>query len=175
MQRTSSLPGRRIFRGMRKAAHAAVAALLVVLSPSIASAKARTVGIDIAGPSLRSPVGIKDPRVVSEFSIWTGPGVTVNGQPVDSQDGMFINWRKGAAPERPAGLSEFTVTFHLEGRQGSRNRYTVLYAFDPSSPGGYIFLPRSAANTSLIVHGEEGNWFHSSDAWETLIRPVVAN
>ena len=159
---------------MRKAAHAAVAALLVVLSPSIASAKARTVGIDIAGPSLRSPVEIKDPRVVSEFSIWTGPGVTGNGQPADSQDGMFIDWRKGAAPERPAGLSEFTVTFHLDVPRGSRGKYTVVYAFNPASPGGYIFLPRSSANTSLIVHGIEGNWFHSSDAWEKLIRPAVA-
>ena len=153
--------------------------------PLPASAKDPIVSIEIKGTSLAAPIKITDAAIVSAFSIWIGPGVRVNGRPVhldpDNTAGMFIDWPKGMAGERPADLQRFDVTFWMHNAPVAREMhgwYVVTYAFDPSSAGGYIYLPGRnddgfRRNVSSIVHGVEGNWFHSSSTWEELVRPLV--
>jgi hypothetical protein len=58
-------------------------------------------------------------------------------------------------------------------------RYVVTYEYDPSTEGGYIYLPGRLdgddykRNVFSISHGLEGKWFHSSAAWERLVRPLI--
>ncbi len=164
----------------------ATTALLVCLlgAGATASAKARIVAIEITGPGMASPLRITAPEVISSFHIWNGPGVRVNDRPVHldpaRQQGHFIDWPRGEAHRRPAGLQRFTVTFHLDRERApyeSWTRYVVFYAFDPATDGGYIYLPLREDirphHNSAIRHGVEGSWFHSTAAWEELIRPRI--
>lgn len=146
--------------------------------------KGLTLKIEIRGDHLTSPIEITNPNVVSRFNIWNGPGVRVNNVSVhmdpSHQAGGFIDWPKGAVLERPAELHHYEVSFHIKGRRPPHNRYLVVYEFEPSKDGGYIFLPGRGdahyrANIFLIDHGIEGNWFFSSSAWEGLVRPIIEN
>ena len=143
-------------------------------------AKAPVQQIDIAADSLDAPIEITEPDVVGEFNIWNGPGVRgVNGKPVHldpaNQKGYFINWPKGTT-EPPDQASMFDVTFRL-GQPDSDPRewseYPVTYAFGVGDAGGYIYLPKHSKGSGLIFHGVEGHWFHSTGAWETLVRPII--
>lgn len=168
---------------MRRAVVAFLALLLG--APGIVSAKANTLRIEITGPGLSRPLLLTAPEIVGSFHIWNGPGVTVNGEPVhldpDRQRGHFIDWPRGIASHRTVGMPRFTVTFHLDAERApyeSWSRYVVFYEFEPSSAGGYIYLPLQKdthphVNTA-IVHGVEGNWFFSSTAWEQHIRAAIA-
>lgn len=170
---------------MTRALAALLAFPMILAIPVPTLAKGVTVKIEIRGSTLAAPLEITIPDIVEKFNVWTGPGVAVNGKPVhldpDNQAGMFIDWPRGVATQRPDALPRFVVTFHL--RFGSppdkrRRTYTVLYEFDPITEGGYIYLPEGTdkqypGNTSLIVHGVEGNWFHASAAWEKLVRPLI--
>ena len=166
--------------------HAVVAFLALLLgAPGIASAKAKTLRIEITGPGLSRPLQITSPEIVQSFHIWNGPGVTVNGEPVHldpaHQRGHFIDWPRGIANDRAAGMQRFTITFHLDAKRAppyeSWSRYVVFYEFEPSKTGGYIYLPlrkdtQPHFNTA-IGHGVEGNWFFSTAAWEQHIRAAI--
>lgn len=159
--------------------------LTMLFAPLPAAAKAGTVRIEIRGSSLAAPIEITNPDIVKRFSIWNGPGVRVNDQPVhldpNNTAGMFIDWPKGMAGERSTGLQRFDVTFYLESPptpNGMHGWYVVMYEFDPSSAGGYIYLPGPndegfGRNVTSIIHDVEGNWFHSSRAWEEIVRPLI--
>lgn len=161
----------------------AVAALVAVFAlPVTAWSKGQTVKIEIRGDHLASPIEITAPNIVKSFNIWNGPGVRINNEPVhmdpNRQAGAFIDWPRGMVSERPAGLRRYEVSFHIEGRPPPHDRYVVVYEFDPSTEGGYIYLPgrddeHVRTNTFLISHGVEGNWFCSSSKWEKLVRPLV--
>jgi hypothetical protein len=160
----------------------AVAFLIGFAYPPSIWSKGRTVKIEVQGGPPLSPIEITDPSIVKNFNIWNGPGVLINDSPVhmdpNKQAGAFIDWPKGRILERPTGLRRYQIVFHISGRLPPHNRYLVLYEFDPSNEGGYIYLPGRGdvnyrANTSLIVHDVEGNWFRSSSAWEKILRPFV--
>lgn len=166
--------------------YAAVALLALFLgAPGIASAKAKTLRIEITGPGLSRPLMLTAPEIVQAFHIWNGPGVRVNGEPVHldpaNQRGHFIDWPRGTVSDRAAGMQHFTITFHLDPVRAppyeSWSRYVVFYEFDPSKTGGYIYLPlqkdtQPHVNTA-IVHGVEGNWFFSTAAWEQNVRAAI--
>jgi hypothetical protein len=167
---------------------AAVFSLCGTLAASDAAlAKAEIARIEIRGAHLEAPLEIADPRIVREFSIWIGPGVRINGEPAHldpaNTRGMFIDWPKGAASTHPKGLKRYDVTFHLgvepgRGVQSERwARYNVVYEFDPATGTGFFYLPAAAdgrdALNPAIYHGVEGNWFHSTRAWELLVRPLI--
>lgn len=166
--------------------HAVVAFLALLLgAPGIASAKAKTLRIEITGPGLSLPLLLTSPEIVQSFDIWNGPGVRVNGEPVHldpaHQHGHFIDWPRGIANDRAAGMQRFTITFHLDVVRPppyeSSSRYVVFYEFEPPKSGGYIYLPsreetQSHSNTA-IIHGVEGNWFFSTAAWEQHIRAAI--
>jgi hypothetical protein len=160
--------------------------LLVMLSiAGTASAKGKTVRIEIRGASLATPLKITDPDIVGSFSIWNGPGVTVNGQQVQLdpryQDGTFIDWPKGQLAQAPTGLQRYQVSFYCAFERPTEEVkfcYGVTYAYDASSDHGYMYLPGPAdkafkSNTSAIYHGVEGNWFHTTGSWEKLVRPLI--
>lgn len=149
------------------------------LIASTAWGKAPTAQIDIASDALDAPIKVTDPDVVGKFHIWNGPGVRDNGKPTHldpaNQKGYFINWPNGAT-QPPDQALMFDVTFRLENRDADPrvgSEYRVTYAFRPGDAGGYVYLPYTRKNVRLIVHGVEGNWFRSSDAWEALIRPII--
>jgi len=165
--------------------HAVVVFLVLVLSaPGIASAKAKTLRIEISGPGLARSLQITSPELVQAFHIWNGPGVTVNGEPVHldpaHQRGHFIDWPRGVANVRGAGLQRYTITFHLDAARApteSASRYVVFYEFDSSRTDGYIYLPlwkdTQPHFNSAISHGVEGHWFYSTAAWEQHIRGAI--
>jgi len=162
-----------------------LAGVAFLMSSTPASAKGSTVRIEVRGATLATPLDITAPAIVSKFSIWTGPGVGVNGQPThldpDHQEGMFIDWPKGTVTARPPGLESYEVTFHIGDPRPPRTEYqsyVVLYEPERGTQQGYIYLPGypdeiGQANMSAIAHGVERNWFHSSKAWEELVRPII--
>ena len=161
-----------------------VAGLLALLTVPIASAKGEIVRIEIAAATLATPLEITDPDVVDNFSVWTGPGVRINGQSVYQgpriQSGAFINWAQGTVGRPSKGLPRYKVSlFCVFPRQRApRLAYVVFYEDDPETGRGYMYLPGRGdeyypLNTSSIVHGVEGHWFYASDVWERLVRPLV--
>lgn len=171
-----------------KRSMATVFALCTVLAaPETASAKGRTVKIEINGATLELPLEITDPAIVDKFNIWNGPGVQVNGQPVhldpNDQTGMFIDWPKGSATNKPRGLQHYEITFHLYVGQGRRapsdrwTRYIVFYEYAPETGGGYILLPGpndgQQGMNPAIAHGVEGQWLYSTKTWDKLVRPLI--
>lgn len=153
--------------------------LACALIAGTAWGKAPTTQIDIASEAMDASIEVTDPDVVGKFHIWNGPGVRVDGKPTHldpaNQKGFFINWPNGAT-EPPDHALTFDVTFRLGNPDSDprvRSEYRVTYAFRPSDAGGYVYLPDTDKNVRLIVHGVEGNWFRSSDAWEALIRPII--
>ena len=161
----------------------ALCTTLVASEP--ASAKSGIIRIEISGGSLDSPLEITDPQIVRQFSIWVGPGVRINDQPAhldpNNTRGMFIDWPKGMAATHPTGLERYDITFHLDfsaAPNAVQRTYLVRYEFDPSTAGGYIYLPGPSdegfgMNVYSIIHGAEGSWFYSTPAWEKLVRPLV--
>lgn len=162
-------------------------ATLMLVSAS-AWPKSQTIKLEIVGPGLLQPLEITDRAVLDRFSIWNGPGVRVNDQPIHlepaniEQIGAFIDWSRGAVPQQPSSITPYTVTFHQVGGERMHDwhrRYVVTYAYDPASEGGYIYLPGPKdgdvykRNVFSIVHGVEGNWFHASPAWERSVRPLI--
>ena len=151
--------------------------LVALLLPALSWSKGATTMIIVEGVSLSSTVEISDADIVSIFDVWNGPGVRVNGQATylnpENLERSFVDWSQGPTIGSPEPTDRFDVTFVVEERPAPRNRYVVTYQFDPLVPGGYIHLPKSTANTGLILHGVEGNWFHSSQSFERLIRPII--
>jgi hypothetical protein len=157
-----------------------LASVVLLALPLVASAKGQIVRLIVHGADLSAALEIIDSEVVGSFDIWQGPGVQVNGKSVhlnrDDPGPAFIDWFNGASTERPTGLLRYEVTFVIDGR--ARGEYVILYEFDPSVAGGYVYLPgrgdaHASENVGLIYHGVEGNWFHSSARWERLVRPLV--
>lgn len=157
---------------------AALLAVVVAAGADTALAKSQTVKIEIAGETLAAPIAITDRAILKRFHIWHGPSVRVlddDGRPVPSesqvQEGMFIDWPRGEATQRPEGLPRYQVAFHLERES---RRYVVSYELDHATGRGYFYLPRRSepdgrGNTSLIYHGVEGRWFYASADWDRLI------
>jgi hypothetical protein len=153
----------------------------LVLAAGSAAGKGRTVRILITGTDFAESLEITDPDVVGRFFVYTGPGVRINGQQVhtkpEGQIGAFIDWPKGRVRHRPSGLRRVEVGFYCEGT-GNWLCYKATYEYDPACTEGYMYLPGREddsyrGNVSTIVHGVEGNWFHSSPAWERLVRPRI--
>ena len=166
-----------------------VVSLLILTIPVTTWSKGEIIKIEIEGNNLSSPIEITDPDIVRQFSIWTGPGVSTRGpdgvpNPPAYLDpnlsaGRFIDWPKGTVAERPTGLQRYDVTFYIGSREPVtkvQGTYVITYEIDPSTEHGYVYLPTGSKqtwNTTFIYHGVEGNWFHSSNKWEALVRPLI--
>jgi len=131
-----------------------------------ARAKPELAKIEITGGGLTEPLRITDTALVRRFSLWTGPGTSEGWR---AHERAFIDWPRGEVVERPSGLPRYEVSFHW--KVNGEPIYAVSYEFDERAEGGFMYLP--ASHTGTIVHGIEGRWFHSSPAWESLIRPLL--
>lgn len=163
--------------------------LLVLIVPITVWSKGETIRIEVEGDNLPSPIDITDPEIVKHFNIWNGPGVRTRGPggvpnppaylSPERSAGRFIDWPEGTVAERPGGLQRYEVSFYIGGREAGtevQGVYSVTYEFDPATEHGYVYLPtfsEQSRNTAFISHGVEGNWFRSSDKWETLVRPLI--
>ena len=156
----------------------------VISTPGLALAKCPIARLQIDGPALAETITIDNPNIAGRFSIWNGPSVRVNGEPVyldpKRQDNTFIDWPAGTVDELPKNGVKFSVTFFcfIDAAESLRRVYEVDYLFEPGSDAGYIFLPgrgddRYGLNAASIVHFFEGDWFRSSAEWERVIRPIV--
>ena len=160
---------------MQLRVHLIVAAFTVLLASSV-WAKGVTVKIVVSGDYLTEPVVITDEEIVRQFSIWSGPNSIFRvrgGEWRTDYSGTFINFPAGKAAIRPTGMIEFDVEFHLaDSREGGywEDSYRVRYAINPAESGGFFYLP---TGNPFIYHGVEGNWLHSTQAWEELVRPTV--
>ena len=158
--------------------------LTAIFSSGPVLAKCATARLDISGQPLTEPLTINNPNIVGRFSIWHGPSVRVNNEPVHLDPGhqrsAFIDWPSGIAVSPPKNATKFSVSFYclFDESEPLRKIYEVDYMFAPGSFEGFIFLPgeddtRFRSNTSSIVHFVEGAWFRSSLEWERVIRPIV--
>lgn len=146
-------------------------------------AKCQTDRIDVSGEGLGNVVSISEPQITSEFFVYNGPGVSVNGQQVhmdpDNQTGNFIYWPAGAVDDFSTDGDTFAVSFFCTYNNGKPEKiYEIDYHFRMGEKGGYILLPGAAdsryyRNVSTIIHDVEGNWFRSTEAWERTIRPII--
>ncbi len=154
----------------------AFAVLFALVLMSSASAKSVIVKIVVQGDALTEPLIITDEHVIEQFSIWSGPNSRSRrkGEAWEiDYSGAFIDFSAGMADSRPSGLTQFEVEFHLaESRIGAYldETYDVRYAMNPAKPGGYFYLP---IGNPYIYHGVEGNWLHSTEHWEELLRPAI--
>src|SRR5262245_28694584 len=122
------------------------AVLVVVLgATSVLSAKGATTKITITSARLHTPVEITDPEILKNFSVWSGPGTFAND--VEGTEGFIIDWASDAVQERPNSPSSYEVSFYVKyanrpaSEQDDQLAYKVLYATDPSSGDGYVYLP----------------------------------
>lgn len=166
---------------MRRVLFPAIVCGALMAAPA-AWSKGPTIQITIEGDGLSAPIVITDPEILDQFNIWNGPGVSMTGPDgemtdtahldPDQAEGRFIDWPKGAVPERPPGLQRLQVTFFIgvPTRPEDSRLYQIGYEIDGSH--GFIFLPMWT--NSLIHHGVEGNWFHSTHRWNDVIGSLVA-
>jgi len=133
-------------------------------------AKGPTKKITIEGPSLARPIEITDPNVTRDFQVFGGLG-TSNRE----SNGLIADWASGAVAP-PSGLETYRVSFYLDEYPIP---YVVLYAFDPSTSQGYVYIPGKAdewyrTNISIIIRHVEGTWFRTRMRWEQVARPLIS-
>ncbi len=138
---------------------------LLILAPVQSFAKVETAKITIAGADLRNPIDITDPKILSHFRVWDGLGTSS----VEANS-FIIDWSKGPAAEPPSRFKRYQVSFFAKLPR-PQLVYVVFYEYDPSTNQGYVYFPGKTdewyqLNASTILRGDEGNWYHSSKAWD---------
>ena len=158
---------------MRRRLAVLLSIFVLLLAPELL-AKGKTVKIVIAGGDLAKPIEISDPHRLANFQVWTGPGTSSNqGQ------GLIVDWARREVKELPEGLTNYEVSFYVN-EPTERVAYVVLYAFDPSTRHGYVYIPGKSdqyfeSNVRTIFRGVEGNWFHAWVIWDSLAGPLITN
>jgi hypothetical protein len=145
---------------------------LLLVAPSRLAAKGKTVKIVVQGADLAKPIEISDPNILANFRVWTGPGTSSN-----EAQGLIVDWSRGAIKELPERLLRYQVAFYVDG-QNERVAYVVLYAFDPATSHGYVYIPGRSdkyfdLNVRSIFRGVEGNWFRAWTVWENIAVPLI--
>jgi len=150
-----------------------VVLLVALLFSSVLFAKTPVAKITITAKG-RASVEITDPKTVSFFNVWSGPGTSTNGEPSTEKQSFIIDWEhRCAAP--PANLQRYRVLFYAKN---GLLIYAVDYVVDGSSQRGYVYLPGKSddayrVNTRAILRGVEGNWFRASTAWDKVAIPQL--
>jgi hypothetical protein len=150
-----------------------LSAMLLLSVPLPVLAKGKTSKITITGPGLKRPIEILDPKILANFSVWTGPGTST----ADHQ-GLIIDWSHGPVRETPSMLRRYQVSFYAGAPPNERIVYVVYYVVNPDVSPGYVYLPGKfdeyyRLNVQSILRGEEGKWFPAWNAWERVARPLI--
>src|SRR5258708_16529022 len=153
---------------------ACTAAFFFVCVPLLVIAKGPTLKITIKGADLASPVEITEERILGQFNVWAGAGVTINDAP--QPEGFIVASEKGPVAQPPATLLRYEVSFHVM-HQGPSS-YVVSYAYDPATGKGYVYLPGKGekfneSNTFLIFRNVEGHWFSATGTWTDVAKPLI--
>jgi hypothetical protein len=159
-----------------------VALTILCISSASVSGKGPTTRIVLTAPGLVSPIEIIDSNVLSNFIVWSGPGVLVNSQ--EQAEGFIVDWRQGVVAQRPDGLPRYEVSFYAKyanrslEAQHEHLAYVVSYEPDFSRGGGYVYLPGKGddhygLNVRTIHRGREGHWFHASEAWNRTVMKAL--
>lgn len=161
-----------------------VALTVLCLASTSVVAKGPTTRIVVTAPSLASPIEITDSSALSDFAVWSGPGIQVNSQ--EQATGFIADWPRGVITDRPEGLPQYEVSFYakyanrpLESQQ-EHLAYVVSYALDAAHGGGYVYLPGKgdahyALNVRTIFRGREGHWFRATDAWNRAVMKALSD
>ena len=158
---------------MRRRLAVLLSIFVLLLAPELL-AKGKTVKIVIAGGDLAKPIEISDPKTLADFQVWAGPGTSSNqGQ------GLIVDWARREVKELPEGLTHYEVSFYVN-EPTERVAYVVLYAFDPSTRHGYVYIPGKSdqhfqSNVRTIYRGVEGSWFNAWTVWDSVAGPLVTN
>ena len=158
---------------MRKTIAVLLRVLLILSVAAQAQAKEDTVKITISGASLKTPIEISDPKILENFSVWTGPGTNTA-----DQQGFIIDWSQGQVREISNALRKYQVAFYAGAAPNEHIVYVVYYVFRPGTEPGYVYLPGESdelfsRNVRSIFRGVEGKWFHAWSAWERVARPLI--
>jgi len=155
-------------------------AVLALALPLVLSSKEPILRIAISGDGLTTPIAITDAAIIERFRLGEGPGtfsVTPDGEkhPSNFAHGFIVDWSRGPV-EPPKALQSYEVAFITASPERT---YKVLYAIDPLSNQGYVYIPGKpdaafTVNVSIIYRGVEGKWFHAWDQWENVARPLIA-
>jgi hypothetical protein len=151
---------------------------LLLANPAQLFAKGVTVKITIQGADLKTPIEITDQNVLANIQVWSGLGTSSSEPGFDPKAPSFIiDWSQGPTAEPPKGLPHYEVSFYAN-MPSERLIYVVSYAFDTATGRGYVYLPgRNDKNYNLnvgtIIHGVEGNWFHSWTQWDSVAKRFV--
>ena len=162
---------------MKKVVAVAFAIALTLIFASRLLAKSATTKIVIDGADLTKPIEITDPRVLTNFNVWTGPGTSSNAPGFNANaPGFIIDWSQGPVRKPPEFLRRYQVSFHAGPNE--QLVYVVYYAFSSSAQQGYVYLPGKSdkwaeLNGRTIFNGVEGNWFHAWSTWERVARPLI--
>src|ERR1700730_7174047 len=158
----------------------ALITFLLLVVPAQIFAKGDTVKITIKRADLKTPIEITNPKILTEFPVWTGPGTSSSDPRFNSNaPGFIIDWSQGAIEEPPKGLQRYEVSFWAKLPK-KKLIYVVLYEYDPATEQGYVYLPGRKdewyrLNVGTIFHGVEGKWFRAWSVWNNVARPLLAN
>ena len=152
-----------------------LSAMLIASVSTPLQAKENTVKITISGADLKRPIEISDPKILANFSVWTGSGTST----ADHQ-GLIIDWSEGPVRETPDTLRRYQVSFYAGAPANERIVYVVYYVFSFGDEQGYVYLPGESdewyrRNVRSIVRGVEGKWFRAWSDWERVARPLIEN
>lgn len=118
---------------------AVVILLVMIMVPAPLPAKGKTTRIRITGPGLATAIEITDPKVLANFSVWTGPGTRTN-----EAEGFLIVWSQGAAAEPPKEIPRYQCRSTRAGGTARLRGVLLLRSFRgtrlrlPAGPGGEV-------------------------------------
>ena len=96
---------------MKQLLSVSVTFLLLVI-PAQVFAKGQTVKITIKGADLNPPVEITDPKVLTEFQVWSGPGTSSSVPGFNpNAPGFIVDWSQaGQSPQRDSNATKCPST-----------------------------------------------------------------
>ena len=144
-------------------------ASLLLAMPGALFAKAPTSKIIIEARRPIALVVVTNPKVLKNFRVWAGPRASRS---------LWIGLKERSPPHR--GDSDVTRNRYYMAVAPRQDRliYVAFYAFDCLAHQGYVYLPGKTdeeyrLNTSTILYGVEGSWFHAWKLWDHLAQRFI--
>jgi hypothetical protein len=130
-----------------------------------AHAKGPTVLLTVTGPTLSRALEITDSRLLASSSVYAG---------------SFLN---GNCGKPDSSLPQYQVFFHVElpkwMNAGVQVKYVVVYAADPRTGEGFIYLPGRGDDgyglnaRTILRDGHDGRWHRASRQWAAVLNAYL--